>query len=422
MQIRTRALVVAASTAALFTAAEMLSGYLEARGAIPGRLVSTVVGALGAAAAVAVLAQVLVFRPLRRLTAEVARVLATPTGSERLSVHGDAATHTIAEAINRMLAGIEEANHAIAESELRLRAVFANAAAGLAVIGSKGTFEQANDRWAAMLGYGPDELLGKAPTDVIDPDDLLEALPGLDGQDLRDIDIFRIEARCTRKDGVRIWADLSASGIRGPEGGLAAIVLIAVDISEIKRAQEELAALSRQDSLTGLANRRAFEDLLGQEWRRSLRSSTPIGVLLCDVDLFKAYNDAYGHLAGDECLKQIADVLRHCFRDGVDLPARWGGEEFTVVLVDADERQVTECAERLRESVADARIPRPGQTPDHVTISVGGASVKAGAALAANDLVAAADAAMYCSKRDGRDRVTIGSVVATRLDDRPTPD
>jgi diguanylate cyclase (GGDEF)-like protein/PAS domain S-box-containing protein len=337
------------------------------------------------------------------------RIVEERATGERLEVSGGAECRALASTMNRILESFEESERAVVDRETRLRAVFSNAAVGLAVIGSEGTFEQVNQRWAEMLGYRPEELIGNAGMDVIHPDDLLEALPNLDGQDLREMDLFHIEARCQRKDDTVIWADIAASGIRGPEGELAAIILIAADITDLKRAQEELAALSRTDALTGLANRRAFEDVADKEWRRSMRNHSQLGVLLCDVDHFKTYNDAYGHLAGDECLKAIAQVLLGSFREGVDLPARWGGEEFAVILVDTDEESVRACAERMRARVEQANLERPGQSPDRVTISVGAVCSPALSELDHAALFAAADEALYKAKSSGRNCVVFGT-------------
>ncbi len=374
-------------------------------------LLWTALGAVLSGAAAAALIHVAMLRPLSRLEARVRGALqASPIRDDAKAV-GEPAWPGLGEAVERMQGGLDAARRAAVEREARLNAIFSNAAVGLGVIGAEGTFEQVNGRLAEMLGYAPEEMIGHIGVDIVHPDDLLEILPSLDRRtELREVDMFRVEVRCARKDGGLIWTDLSASGLRGPEGALDAIILVAVDVTETKRVQAELAALSRRDSLTDLANRRAFEEVLEREWRRSLRTGRSVGIVMCDVDRFKTYNDEYGHLAGDECLKQLADVLRQCFRDGVDLAARWGGEEFAVIVVETDAEEMAECSERLRARVEEVALPRPGQTPDHVTVSVGAVALPADPSLEASVLTAAADAALYQSKREGRNRVTIGSV------------
>jgi diguanylate cyclase (GGDEF)-like protein len=172
-------------------------------------------------------------------------------------------------------------------------------------------------------------------------------------------------------------------------------------------ANSLLAELATVDSLTELANRRRFDSFLTQEWQRALRARTPLSLLLLDVDLFKHFNDTHGHQRGDECLRQIAAVLRNTVRRATDLAARFGGEEFAVVLPDTPAGGAEAVAESVRRALARLAIPHPGSAvSDVVTVSIGIATRDPDQAQTPADLVAACDAALYRAKAAGRNRVS----------------
>jgi diguanylate cyclase (GGDEF)-like protein len=171
-------------------------------------------------------------------------------------------------------------------------------------------------------------------------------------------------------------------------------------------ANRELESLASADGLTGVANRRAFDRGLEREWRRSVRARSPLSLLLIDVDFFKAYNDRYGHAAGDDCLRGIASTLAVGARRAGDLVARYGGEEFAIILPDCSDESARQLGERLRARVAGLALPHDAsEAAPHVTISVGGATALPLSGATAGDLVRAADAALYEAKGAGRDRV-----------------
>ncbi|MEW6643787.1 MAG: GGDEF domain-containing protein [Pseudomonadota bacterium] len=189
-----------------------------------------------------------------------------------------------------------------------------------------------------------------------------------------------------------------------------------------RRQAAELQRLSVTDPLTGIANRRAFEQALDGEWRRTLRYKTPLSLLMIDVDYFKRFNDSYGHVAGDECLRRVAEVVAAHARRAGDVAARYGGEEFAVLLPHTETLDACRLAERLCESVRQLRVPHAASAAaDHVTVSVGVAGAVAAmrfeledVARGANDnrppivlppaatLVASADRALYAAKVAGR--------------------
>jgi diguanylate cyclase (GGDEF)-like protein len=182
------------------------------------------------------------------------------------------------------------------------------------------------------------------------------------------------------------------------------------DLAHVNRrlqlANARLARISRQDELTGLANRRQLERVLDTEWRRCARTRQPLSLVLLDVDHFKDYNDEYGHLAGDRCLQQVAAALaERCYRAG-DIVTRYGGEEFLAVLPGTDREGAASMAERFRQAVEELEVVHAAAAPSPlVTVSAGVGSVLPTDGGTSEDLLAEADAALYAAKRQGRNRV-----------------
>ncbi|HEY3320099.1 MAG TPA: PleD family two-component system response regulator [Planctomycetota bacterium] len=177
---------------------------------------------------------------------------------------------------------------------------------------------------------------------------------------------------------------------------------------ELKRIRDTLAALSMQDGLTGLANRRRFDEMLQQEWRRGLRLSTPVALIMCDVDYFKKYNDHYGHLSGDECLKSVASAIKAVALRPGDLAARYGGEEFAMLLPHTDAEGAATVAEKIRTGVEKLRIEHARHDSEPcVTLSLGVAALTPEMDQPAEQLIARADKALYAAKHGGRNRVAL---------------
>lgn len=177
---------------------------------------------------------------------------------------------------------------------------------------------------------------------------------------------------------------------------------------QLDAANRELARLNAIDGLTGIANRRRFDETLRQEWRRAARSAKPLSLLLIDVDEFKQFNDGHGHLPGDECLKDLARLLENSLRRPPDLLARYGGEEFAVVLPETDPDGAVAVARTLLDEVHKAAIPHGhSSVSPFLTISIGAASAvpERGDEEGFEVLITLADEALYKAKRAGRDRV-----------------
>jgi diguanylate cyclase (GGDEF)-like protein len=175
---------------------------------------------------------------------------------------------------------------------------------------------------------------------------------------------------------------------------------------ELEEANRRLERLSLVDGLTGLANRRRFDEALDSEWRRGCRARMPLSLMLVDVDEFKLFNDTYGHLEGDACLKRVAGALSACLSRAADLGARFGGEEFVAILPHASADEAARLAERLRERVLALAIPHSSSpVAGVVTVSVGCATAVPTEAERPDTLLASADSALYAAKRAGRNRV-----------------
>jgi diguanylate cyclase (GGDEF)-like protein len=174
---------------------------------------------------------------------------------------------------------------------------------------------------------------------------------------------------------------------------------------ELMELTEKLRQLSNIDGLTLAANRRNFDEELARMWRRSQREGGAIALVMIDIDHFKCYNDEYGHLAGDDCLRRVADVLRKTVKRPFDLVARYGGEEFAVLLPDTHGAGAEVVAEEMRASVEALGIPHCRTWDDRVTISCGVAAVERVDGLDPASLVAAADRCLYQAKHSGRNRV-----------------
>ncbi|HEU0264990.1 MAG TPA: diguanylate cyclase [Geobacterales bacterium] len=177
---------------------------------------------------------------------------------------------------------------------------------------------------------------------------------------------------------------------------------------QLAEANDKLRCLSSQDMLTGLANRRCLDDFLDREWKRAVREIRPVAVIMIDIDCFKAYNDAYGHQAGDECLQKVAREISCVVRRPGDLVARYGGEEFIAILPDTDLQGAVAVAETMRSRVERLEIKhKASRTGDHLTISLGVVQTSAQADLSFDALIGAADRALYLAKREGRNRIRI---------------
>jgi diguanylate cyclase (GGDEF)-like protein len=192
---------------------------------------------------------------------------------------------------------------------------------------------------------------------------------------------------------------------------LALIFSLATALKRRHAAEARLAVLAATDGLTGLSNRRRFDDMLEKEWRRALRSRTSLALILVDVDHFKSYNDLFGHQAGDRALATVASCMVECATRGGDLCARYGGEEFAVLLPGDDIHGAMRVAEKIRTRVFSLRAASSEGSDRIPTVSLGVASMIPQPELSSGDLIKSADLALYDAKRDGRNRTVRASVL-----------
>jgi len=262
-----------------------------------------------------------------------------------------------------------------------------------------------------LLGWSRDELVGIDPRTLTHPDDLLrmrELSEGLTPNSGPQIARFR--HLC--KNGSYIWveASIQLTCRNGAPEGFVSVMRDITDRVEVERrlaeASSELEQLAATDQLTGVANRRRFDQELAREWRRTTREELPLSLLLLDVDFFKIYNDTYGHQGGDQVLKAVASAIGGTLQRPADLVARWGGEEFAVLLPATDIYGAIEVAEIIRVAVEILHIPHRDTPGGCLTVSIGVASTYPSSNNAAEPLIAEADTNLYEAKRLGRNRVS----------------
>ena len=284
----------------------------------------------------------------------------------------------------------------------RFESAFANAPIGMALVDLEGHCLQVNDALCRITGHSRAALKATTlealthPEDVdLDADSLSELLDGR-------IPSYQAEKRYRHAWGHYLWALLTVSLVRDAQGKALYVVSQVQDISERKELAQRLEYLIDHDFLTGLANRRRFEQELSREAGRVARYGAPGAVLVIDLDNFKEVNDAFGHKAGDDLLKGVAGAVRHRIRQ-TDLLARIGGDEFGVLLPQADADQAQVVADGIVKALG-RHVAVLGDRSIRVTASVGLAMFDD---LSATEVLACADLAMYEAKQAGRNRFAL---------------
>ena len=282
--------------------------------------------------------------------------------------------------------------------------------------------------WATMkftyIGPQIEQLLGWTPSSWATVNDWAERMHEEDRQKTVDFCVSQSQQgvdheadyRALTRDGDYIWIRDVVHVIRKPGGGVDSLVGFMFDISERKQAedkilqlQRDLETLSYRDSLTGIANRRMFDTILELEWGKARAIGEPLSVILADIDFFKQYNDHYGHLRGDGCLKQVAHALDQAASRTRDLCARFGGEEFVLILPATNEASALNVAERCRKLLAREEILHADSgVSRQVTISMGLGTIIPGANDDSASFLDLIDRRLYRAKAEGRDRVWNG--------------
>ncbi|MBF0188210.1 MAG: diguanylate cyclase [Magnetococcales bacterium] len=243
-------------------------------------------------------------------------------------------------------------------------------------------------------------------------------MPGMDGYEVcraikanvvtQAIPVIFVTAKNDERDEARGFEAGAVDYIPKPFSPLIAMARVKTHI-ELKRRGDMLEKLAVMDGLTGIANRRRFDEFLDYEWERSVRYGHDFSLILMDIDFFKFYNDTYGHAEGDDCLKRVATAVADAMPRTVDLAARYGGEEFACILPETDEEGARVVADRILDNVRTLMIPHEkSQAADHVTLSLGIATAKAPISEERTlDLVELADTALYSAKQSGRNRIAV---------------
>ena len=261
-----------------------------------------------------------------------------------------------------------------------------------------------------MLGWPAEALTGRTLAELLLPDERAAFITRHFTASARrggGPDLFR----ALRRDGDTLWVEARVAELP-PDRGLGHYVVTLRDADRRRLAEQALAAANQElstlaatDDLTGLPNRRQFDNALQKEWFRALRDGVPLALLMIDVDHFKRLNDLHGHPTGDTVLAEVARVIRDNVRRAGDMAARYGGEEFAVVLPGTSAGGALEIGEAIRQAMHRARFADTLGAGAQVTVSVGAAAMVPMAGAGAATLVHAADNALYQAKRNGRDRV-----------------
>lgn len=269
----------------------------------------------------------------------------------------------------------------------------------------------ANEKIASFLGYTVDELVGR-PFDQFVPEAHVELFN--EQKSLRKSGQDSVYESCILgKGGVERWFLISAKAMLDESGNFKGSFAMLTDINDRKEMELALQAYNRQlidlsnrDGLTGIANRRRFDEALEKEYARIRRSGSQLSVILLDIDHFKAYNDYYGHVTGDECLRKCGAMLEESVSRSVDLAARYGGEEFACLLPDTNLQGAVTVAERIQQRIADLKVEhKASPISQYVTASFGVITVRYSPEISTTDIIDMADKLLYKAKEAGRNRI-----------------
>lgn len=270
-----------------------------------------------------------------------------------------------------------------------------------------------------ILGWEPGEMAGKDLSQFILSDDM-SALEDLEvNRPQEGMTYTHARIRFLRKDQTFVWISINARCIRDwATGEPRQYVLCMRDITGRAVLEERLSALAMTDALTGLWNRRAFDQALRREWKRTSRRESDLSLLLLDLDHFKPLNDQYGHPLGDECLAAVASTISDTVR-ATDVVCRWGGDEVAIILPATDQAGALTAAEKIRSAVEALRFRVKKDSGEwvSVTASIGVATARRapdGTIAAPHDLLQAADKALYQTKHEGHNRVAMAAGMPAR--------
>lgn len=309
-----------------------------------------------------------------------------------------------AEALEEATAAKDDATARLLHTRERLSAVLRAIPSGIIIVdGAVGIVMDVNRAALDILGATPEQVIGVPISGFFqDPEHVASTAgtPGPAGAESRETTLIGPGGKVTP-----VLHNIVQFIVDGEFRALHSVT----DIARQKEAEEALQKASMTDALTQLPNRRAFQARIQEEWNRACRHERPLSVIICDVDHFKQYNDTNGHLEGDRCLQKMGEILTGCCQRSTEFAARWGGEEFAVVLSEVNPEEAQERAEVLRRAVEEAGMPRGPDRADPVTISVGLATKVPEVGGTPDGFLDQADEALYQAKEQGRNRVMVAS-------------
>ena len=355
----------------------------------PVMLRAKVVAGLAAAATVAAqvagawAARALVLAPLSNLTSIAEKIGHGDLDARVPVAWGITELRVLGQAFNRMATGLQArtrqlgmAHDALRDSEEHHRLLADNSSDMITRFGHDFRRVYVSPASRDVMGYDPEELVGRAPAGIVHPDDWLVLDATLNAPLRAGQDSSKAMYRAIKKDGSCVWLESHGRRMASGDG----FVVITRDISErkafecrLEEANRRLEELAWHDALTGLANRRRFDEMLVAETRRAQRQGHPLALVVVDIDRFKAYNDNYGHPAGDVCLRTVAGAIESVLRRPGDVAARLGGEEFAVLLPNTGEDGLALMTGRICDAVRALELTHAGSEAGIVTISAGAA-------------------------------------------------
>jgi diguanylate cyclase (GGDEF)-like protein len=272
-----------------------------------------------------------------------------------------------------------------------------------------------NSEYEILFATSGKEALEIATEQVPDLILLDVIMPGMDGYQVcrelkrrektKDIPIIFVTANSQEEDESRGFEEGVVDYIIKPVRPSIVKARVRIHL-ELKRYRDHFKTLSTIDGLTGIANRRKFDETLEIEWRRARRNQRPLSLIMMDIDFFKAYNDHYGHSAGDECLRKLSAGIAQVYHRPADLFARYGGEEFVLLLPEIDSGGAVQMAQRVQDKIKLVRVAHGySQAADYVTLSMGVASIIPNDDQTQLDLINSADELLYAAKRNGRNQI-----------------
>ncbi|WP_342430039.1 diguanylate cyclase [Neobacillus sp. FSL H8-0543] len=302
------------------------------------------------------------------------------------------------------------------ETEERFRLLAEYSSDMITMHGEMGEYKYISPAVKEILQFEYQDLLGKRIADFIHPDDLKGT------EEMFDVALSEGFAdytyRYRAKHGAYVWMESTFKSVPYQGENSKRIINVSRNITErkmteekLQKANELLNRLSYMDGLTGAGNRRYFDVTLNKEWEKLSSAKSPLTLLMFDIDYFKKFNDTYGHLAGDHCLKAIADAIKNLKSTGTNFKfCRYGGEEFAIILPSTDINEGKNFAGRIQETIHSLEIPHIGsEISNTVTISIGIATIVPNTEINSKKLIQLADMALYASKKNGRNRISIST-------------